>query len=1160
MQPTNLFAEQPDRGDQFGDYTLLERIGRGGEGTIWSGWDNRRQRVVAIKVLPAHSSSALVASQVSTDFERQIHLLASLEHPHILPLYEFGGTDDYYYLVMRYSCIGSLSNLLLGGPLSPSAALSIIAQISSALEYLHRHSIVHRDLKPSNILLDSQQRVYLADFGIAKRLIEETAPLHTGRGTGPYAPYEQHMPNLMTPQSDIYSLGVMIYEMFTGQLPWDKTRDLAAAQFDQGPTIPDLHLVNPALPPALSAVLRKMTAFEWAMRPSSASHAFEQIVETFPPELQQVALKHHRVLPTFDDAGLAKEDAFFLAGMFVPDWRSAEEAFPARLTHFAYIDAAFTEDGSKPRELSSAQRLFLLRGAIVYDYHLDYWWQVADPKMRMVACEHTLAHESDDAITRALARLSRESSLRTASDDIATATLDRLIDLAMGAKGWSLRNDAVKLLSRIAPEAAAWQPVGISESGDAKLAMLAGSSSSHAKQAAQLIGRLRSKHAVNALIEAHQLSDETAQLAAILRDIQSTAGSLPSSVPLNLRLQVIATVMRAQLLEDREGLSWSRSLIGMTIGLLLSLAMIFGVFSALESQMRDVLMSPYPTSDIVTVVEVNDQSLELYGRWDSWPRSLHAQLVNRLSDAGAKVIAFDFLFDTETSEDRWLAEAMESAGNVILPVLGQGDAFHETSGSVKYGLGVYPQTALSAAASAIGHTNILHDEDGYVRRIPTVISIEGDRYPGLSLSAIEIFLGVDLDDTAARIPPFREGKVSFAGREIPVNEYGAMSIYYAGPPAADKQSTFRTVSYQDVIDQKIPAGYFRDKIVLVGMTATAEPDRYLTPVSQGRPMYGVEILANVIESIWSGRFIFRPGEAVRGIILVVLGIVTGLICTRPWSGLLFASLLAFLYFVVVVWVFELNGIMLDILFPSLTIAFSYATVTAYRYSIAVRRRHEIMQLFQERVTPEVAQATIEAVKKGEINLEGRVQDISVVMVDIRGYQEYAELYQPEAVLSGINELRSMMVETVFSFDGTVAQYEGDQLMAIFNAPLPQTDHAWRAVETALMLKEQMANHQMSLPADHPYRLLTFGFCAFTGRAIVGHMGASQRYAYSAMGSAIVTASYLAKSAKSSQVIIGDATYEGVRDSVIVKPMPPIQIKGDPNPVLAYSAAKRKIVV
>lgn len=387
-----------------------------------------------------------------------------------------------------------------------------------------------------------------------------------------------------------------------------------------------------------------------------------------------------------------------------------------------------------------------------------------------------------------------------------------------------------------------------------------------------------------------------------------------------------------------------------------------------------------------------------------------------------------------------------------------------------------------------------------------------------------------------------------------------MSIYYAGPPATDEQRTFRTVSYQDVMDQKVPAEYFRDKIVLVGMTATAEPDRYLTPVSQGRPMYGVEILANVIESVWSGRFIFRPGEAARGLILVLLGILTGLICTRPWSGLIFASALAFFYFVLVVWIFELNGVMLDILFPSLTIAFSYATVTAYRYSIAVRRRHEIMQLFQERVTPEVAQATIEAVKKGEINLEGRVQDISVVMVDIRGYQEYAELYQPEAVLLGINELQSMMIETVFSFDGTVAQYEGDQLMAIFNAPLPQTDHAWRAVETALMLKEQMASHQMSLPADHPHRLLTFGFCAFTGRAIVGHMGPSQRYAYSAMGSAIIAASHLAKSAKSSQVIIGDATYERVKDSVIIKPLPPIQIKGDPNPVLAYSAAKRKIVV
>ena len=180
-----------ERGVQFGKYILLERIGQGGEAIVWSGWDHLHQRVAAIKIVAKSVPEGIAPSLIPGNFERQIHLLASLDHPNILPLHEFGETSEFYYFAMHYRSMGSLAEKLKAGPLPLEDALDLSAQIAGALQYLHSQGIVHRDLKPSNILLDSQNRVYLSDFGLAKSLQQETAPLHTGVARG-----SRHMNNL----------------------------------------------------------------------------------------------------------------------------------------------------------------------------------------------------------------------------------------------------------------------------------------------------------------------------------------------------------------------------------------------------------------------------------------------------------------------------------------------------------------------------------------------------------------------------------------------------------------------------------------------------------------------------------------------------------------------------------------------------------------------------------------------------------------------------------------------------------------------------------------------------------------------------------------------------------------------------------------------------
>ncbi|HEX6384009.1 MAG TPA: CHASE2 domain-containing protein [Anaerolineae bacterium] len=924
---------------------MLEPIGQGGEAAVWSAWDNLRQRVVAIKIISSHHRDPAMASQLSGDFERQVQLVTTIKHPHILPLYEFGATDTNFYFVMRYNCAGSLADRLEAGPLPLGEVLRLTAQITAALTYLHMRGIVHRDLKPSNILLDSQNRVYLTDFGLAKRLTQETVLLHTGRGTGPYAPYEQYAHHSVTQQSDIYSLGIVIYEMLTGQLPWEGTTTLASVQHQDNEELPDPRKINPDLPSSLAPVLQRLTAFNWRDRPESATEAFHLLVETLPSKVKEELVEPRKALSTFDEGLLAAQDTQYLLELFLSDWDASTQEFPARLTHLAYIHATYSWKKSYPAGINDADaNRFMLRGALVHDYHLDYWWEVvSDPRLRSQVCAQAIATEDETVAGRVMAwLLDRRDGIHPLDEPSSTGALDRLIDLAMDANDVEPGRNALAVLAHLAPAAIRWQPLAITAASDTRLAQIALDDRALGKRAARIIGQVKSETAVQVLLDALREKEDTYVLD-LLDVIQAVAGTLPRSVPPGVRLRLVAHRARAQLLEDREGLSISRALIGLGAGVIASLMLVLGFFSQQTAQTRDNLLLPYPVSGVVTIVEVDDASLERYGRWERWPRTLHADLINRLHAAGARTIVLDFVFDAETPADARLVEAMRRAGNVLQPVLGQGDAIHDRTDVLRYEDRILPQADLLAASVTVGHVNVLHDEDGYVRRVPTIIAADGERYPSLALAAIHNYLGAGVNETPVTTEP-DNGWLQSVGRRIPVGEFGEMIIYYAGPPAEPAKTTFPMISYQDVLDGTAPAELLKDKIVLVGITATAEPDRYLTPVSEGRPMYGVEILANVIESIWSRQFIRRPPESLGIVLLLLLGVLVGLTCTRPLTGFILAVGIALIYFIVAALLFDLTGVMLDLFFPWVVIALGYIAVTAYRFSIVARHRRQIADL------------------------------------------------------------------------------------------------------------------------------------------------------------------------------------------------------------------------
>jgi serine/threonine protein kinase len=206
-------------GKTLGPYKILEKIGEGGMAVVYKGYQPALDRLVAIKVLRADLAGD---AEFVTRFRREALAVARLSHPNILTVYDAGEMDGVYFMAMAYATGGSLKDLIRKKPLDPDQAVSLAIQLADALDYAHSQKLVHRDVKPSNILLDHGMRPMLADFGIVKVLRETTQLTSSGAtiGTPEYMAPEQALTKPVDRRTDIYALGIVLYEMLAGRVPF----------------------------------------------------------------------------------------------------------------------------------------------------------------------------------------------------------------------------------------------------------------------------------------------------------------------------------------------------------------------------------------------------------------------------------------------------------------------------------------------------------------------------------------------------------------------------------------------------------------------------------------------------------------------------------------------------------------------------------------------------------------------------------------------------------------------------------------------------------------------------------------------------------------------------------------------------------------------------
>lgn len=264
-------------------YQIKGELGRGGMATVYHAYDPRFKREVAVKVLPREF---LHDTDFRSRFEREAQTIAALEHPAIVPVYDYGETDGILYLVMRYLPGGSLARRVARGPMPLPDAVRILQHLAPGLDYAHAQGMVHRDLKPGNILFDAWENPYLSDFGIVKLALgSETALTKTGGlvGTPAYmSPEQVRGLEELDGRSDIYAIGVLLYHMLSGKLPYEADTPIGQAFMHVNAPVPTIGDVRRDLPPTAAQVITRTLAKDREERYDTAGDLAEALAQAVP--------------------------------------------------------------------------------------------------------------------------------------------------------------------------------------------------------------------------------------------------------------------------------------------------------------------------------------------------------------------------------------------------------------------------------------------------------------------------------------------------------------------------------------------------------------------------------------------------------------------------------------------------------------------------------------------------------------------------------------------------------------------------------------------------------------------------------------------------------------------------------------------------------------
>ena len=453
-------------------------------------------------------------------------------------------------------------------------------------------------------------------------------------------------------------------------------------------------------------------------------------------------------------------------------------------------------------------------------------------------------------------------------------------------------------------------------------------------------------------------------------------------------------------------------------------------------------------------------------------------------------------------------------------------------------------------AAASGHFNfsLQNDRDGVIRWMPLIIQGGEDLFPPLAILCAWYYLGKP--QLMVKVERDEVEGIQMGDRVIPTDENGQLLINYLGPA-----KTFPHISITDILSGKLASGTFTDKIVLVGSTALGAHDLRNTPFTALSPLYpGLEIHATVIDNILTQHFITRPQwlKMYDLLAIIILGTLIGVALPRlgAFKGLLLATGLVILHIFIARWLFIKAGVWLNIVYPLLMLATNYTVLTVYEYVTEERERKKIKEAFRHYVAPVVIEAMLK--DPARLKLGGEEKVLTVLFSDLQGFTAASERYAPHEMIELLSEYYARMTEQIFAYQGMLKEYVGDEIMAIFGAPIEQPDHAERACAAALAMRAQRTALRAEW-AQIGRPPLTARTGINSGLMLAGNLGSKYRLAYGVLGDHVNLGSRLEglNKAYGTEILIGENTAQLVEQSFLLREIDLVRVVGREQAVRIY---------
>ncbi len=566
---------------------------------------------------------------------------------------------------------------------------------------------------------------------------------------------------------------------------------------------------------------------------------------------------------------------------------------------------------------------------------------------------------------------------------------------------------------------------------------------------------------------------------------------------------------------------------GLMVALVVSLALVLGLLEQIERwglNNEFSIRGPVPPKTPIVIVSIDEDSFdELEFQWP-WPRSMHAQFIDTLNMGQPAVIGFDVLFSEPSAlgpeDDQALGEAIGRAGNVVLAA-----ALSVVEGEFYTKENLNPPIApIREQAAGYGPVNLVLENDAFVRQAQLTFLYQDQHVSGF--------------------PALLYQKAVEAG--VPAQPIQAQQflINFRGPPR-----TFETIPYYRVLLGEIPPEYFHNKIVLVGSTTALLHDVFPTPFATSGNMSGVEIHANVLETLLQGIPLTRVPLAVPVVLILLGGIfavwITNQLRPLPAMGVLIGVavgfvLLAFLLFVK-------GRLWVDLVPLPLTLTIGYGITVVENFIREQREKRRLSLYFSPSVLTDIIR------HRSEATLGSSRRLVTILFSDIRGFTSMSEKMEAEEVVAFLHEYLTEMTDSVFNHGGTVDKYIGDAIMALYNVPFEQPDHAIQAVRTALEFQKRLGPLSERFLAKYG-RGVACGVGIHTGEAVVGTMGSAQRFEYTAIGDTINLGARLESITKEygTPIIISESTYEEIKGECLTRYLDEVRVKGKEIPVKIYA--------